>query len=70
MKIEDESKTLSEMLVGTWIGVSLIADALVSARLIDREALTAPLAEASMLARGQRLVPLLAMLWFIDNLPS
>jgi len=46
------------LLLGTLIGVSLIADTLVRAGLIEREELVAPLAEAESLATDERGVTL------------
>jgi hypothetical protein len=68
MRTKKDTKVTYDHLVGTWAGMALIGDALVRAGLIEREALTAPLTEAAMLASGQRLVPLLALLWFLENL--
>lgn len=68
MERKEEITVAPDLLLGTWAAIALIADALARAGLIERETLTAPLTEAAALARGQRLVPLLAMLWFIENL--
>jgi hypothetical protein len=46
------------LLLGTLIGVSLIADSLVRAGLIEREELVTPLAEAELLAKDERRVTL------------
>jgi hypothetical protein len=70
MQPGNETKVAPDLLVGTWAGISLIAEALVRAGLIEKEAVTAPLTEAAMLARGRRQTPLLALLWFIENLSS
>ncbi|HVB15965.1 MAG TPA: hypothetical protein VNF04_05500 [Stellaceae bacterium] len=53
--------------MGTWVGVSLIADTLVREGVIEREALAAPLAEAAMLAKGHRRAALAALLFLIDT---
>jgi len=70
MRTTKEPEVASELLIGTWAGISLLAEALVRGGLIEREALTAPLTEAAMLAKNERLTPLLAMLWFIESLTS
>jgi hypothetical protein len=62
------SMNLQELVIGACIGVSIIADALVRDGLIEREILTAPLAEAAMLMHGQRRIPLAAILWLMENL--
>ena len=61
------SRDTQELLVGTWVGVSLIADTLVREGVIEREALAAPLAEAAMLAKGHRRAALAALLFLIDT---
>jgi hypothetical protein len=65
-----QSRDTSELLVGTWVGISLIADALLRERAIGRESLTESLVESAKLVRGDRLVPLLAMLYFIEQLAA
>ena len=57
-----------ELVMGACIGVSIIADALIRDGLIEREILTARLAEAAMLMCGQRRIPLVAILWLMENL--
>jgi hypothetical protein len=68
MRIKRTNTDLQELVLGTCIGVSVIADALVRDGLVERETLTASLVEAGMLARGQRRIPLAAILWLMENL--
>ena len=70
MRAQRTDTNLQELVLGACVGVSVIADALVREGLIERETLTAPLAAAAMLMRGQRRIPVTAMLWLMENLSA
>ena len=52
---------IRELLLGTWIGVALIADALIRAGLVSREDITEPLEAAEAIFTDQRRVALRAL---------
>jgi hypothetical protein len=68
MRTKRADTDLHELVLGACIGVSVIADALVRQGLIERETLTASLAEAGMLVHGRRRVPLASILWLMENM--
>jgi hypothetical protein len=58
-----------EVIVGTWVGIAVIADAFVRAGLIEREAITTALTEAIIVTRpSERTQALQAMLFFVEQL--
>jgi hypothetical protein len=50
-----------ELLLGSWIGVALIAEALIRAGVVRRDELLLPLADAVALAKDRRVTSLAAM---------
>ena len=55
---ELKTEDVKELLVGTWIGMALIADALIRARVLHYKDLLEPLAHAEVKATGNRRIPL------------
>jgi hypothetical protein len=59
-----------ELMLGVCIGLAIVTDLLIGAEIIERDHLTSRITEAIMLARGDRQVPLRAMLWLLDQFES
>lgn len=59
---------IDDLLIGTWLGISIIADMLAETGVIERELLAIRLAEAVMLARGSRRIPLRSILWLVQEM--
>ena len=70
MHAQQRTSGRGEFVFGVCIGVSLLADMLIEAGVIEREELTSRLTEASLLTRGQRQMPLCAMLWLLERFGS
>ena len=68
MRTRRTDTELQELVLGACIGASVIADVLVREGIIERETLTASLAEAGMLMRGQRRIPVATILWLMENM--
>jgi hypothetical protein len=66
MKGQDRDK-LNALVLGTLIGVSLIADSLVRAGVIERDELVEPLVEAESLAKGERQQALSALRQLVEK---
>jgi len=69
MHLKPPAKGRGEFVLGACIAMSLMADMLIKAGLIDQDELTARLTEAIMLTRGDRQMPLRSMLWLVEQLP-
>jgi hypothetical protein len=70
MHMQQRASGRGEFVLGACIGMSLIADMLIETGVIDGDELESRLIEAVMLTRGQRQMPLLAMLWLLEELGS